>query len=320
MTCAYLAEEEAGLRLVDISEPWDPVSLGFSPIQGAVADVDVEGDVAYVANGREGLLSFDVSDPHDPVHIRTYYDPDEFSWVWKITVAEGLAFVSIQNDSLVIIDVSDPRKPTLVGSLEEAFGRIHGIAAASGKVFLADTLGLTIVDVSDPAEPVILGSIALDGVLEAVTFSGDLAYVSADSRGVYVIDVSDPTNPMLLDTLETSGNALDAAVAGNTVFVAAAKYLEAFTIECRIPQPDISWESRGLEVDFKDLSLFGPTSWFWEFGDGANSENRHPRHRYDAHGSYVVTLTVTNDFGSETTTRSLNIPEGRNECPPGQAY
>lgn len=61
----------------------------------------------------------------------------------------------------------------------------------------------------------------------------------------------------------------------------------------------------GQEVVFQDASvdLDGPiVSWRWEFGDGAVSTQRHPLHAYQAPGSYLVNLTVTDDLGAANTT------------------
>ncbi|MGD0080838.1 MAG: PKD domain-containing protein [Methanoregula sp.] len=54
-----------------------------------------------------------------------------------------------------------------------------------------------------------------------------------------------------------------------------------------------------LPVQFTDQSTGGPTSWFWNFGDGANSTNQNPAHTY-ASGIYTVTLTVSNALGNST--------------------
>jgi PKD repeat protein len=49
-----------------------------------------------------------------------------------------------------------------------------------------------------------------------------------------------------------------------------------------------------LEVQFTDLSTNDPTSWEWQFGDGATSNEKHPSHTYNEVGAYTVTLTVSN--------------------------
>jgi PKD repeat protein len=58
-----------------------------------------------------------------------------------------------------------------------------------------------------------------------------------------------------------------------------------------------------LAVAFTDLSSDGPTSWSWSFGDGATSTERNPTHTYAAPGNYTVSLTATNDVGSDTETK-----------------
>ncbi len=53
-------------------------------------------------------------------------------------------------------------------------------------------------------------------------------------------------------------------------------------------------------VNFQDLSVFGPTSWLWDFGDGDSSTEQNPSHTYSTSGNYNVCLTVTNNQGSNT--------------------
>jgi PKD repeat protein len=65
-----------------------------------------------------------------------------------------------------------------------------------------------------------------------------------------------------------------------------------------------------LAVRFTDTSSGSPTTWAWDFGDGANSTAQNPTHTYTAPGSYTVTLTVSNSAGSDTTTRPGLISVG----------
>jgi PKD repeat protein len=55
-----------------------------------------------------------------------------------------------------------------------------------------------------------------------------------------------------------------------------------------------------LDVHFTDLSTDAPTSWLWDFGDGATSTLQHPSHTYAAAGVYDVSLTASNASGSTT--------------------
>lgn len=62
-----------------------------------------------------------------------------------------------------------------------------------------------------------------------------------------------------------------------------------------------------LNFHFQDLSFYVPTSWLWTFGDGASSVERHPDHTYQNSGIYEVCLTASNDLGSDTHCRTLEL-------------
>jgi len=53
-------------------------------------------------------------------------------------------------------------------------------------------------------------------------------------------------------------------------------------------------------VTFNDMTVNVPTSWVWDFGDGAYSEFQNPYHTYSTNGTYTVCLTATGAGGSDT--------------------
>jgi len=56
-----------------------------------------------------------------------------------------------------------------------------------------------------------------------------------------------------------------------------------------------------LKVLFTDNSTGGPTSWFWDFGDGINSKHDlNATHTFTQPGKYNVSLIVMNENGSNT--------------------
>jgi PKD repeat protein len=59
-----------------------------------------------------------------------------------------------------------------------------------------------------------------------------------------------------------------------------------------------------LTIQFNDTSSYNPTSWAWDFGDNETSTEQNPVHTYEKAGNYTVTLTVTNNYGSDTETRT----------------
>ena len=54
-----------------------------------------------------------------------------------------------------------------------------------------------------------------------------------------------------------------------------------------------------LTVQFTDTSTNTPTSWLWDFGDTTGSILENPENIYASAGDFTVTLTATNDDGSD---------------------
>jgi PKD repeat protein len=59
-----------------------------------------------------------------------------------------------------------------------------------------------------------------------------------------------------------------------------------------------------LLVQFNDTSSGKPVKWFWSFGDGGFSTQENPYHLYQKAGNYTVSLTVYNQAGSDTVTKT----------------
>jgi len=59
-----------------------------------------------------------------------------------------------------------------------------------------------------------------------------------------------------------------------------------------------------LSVQLTDESTNTPTSWLWDFGDGATGAEQNPLHQYASSGSYTVSLEATNVGGSDIETKA----------------
>jgi len=82
-------------------------------------------------------------------------------------------------------------------------------------------------------------------------------------------------------------------------------------LEC--PGPPIAnfsaWPNSGgipLTVWFIDQSQAAST-WLWDFGDTGTSTEQNPIHTYTTMGNFTVTLTVTNEFGSDVMVKTAYI-------------
>lgn len=60
----------------------------------------------------------------------------------------------------------------------------------------------------------------------------------------------------------------------------------------------------GHSIQFTDQSRYTPTYWLWNFGNGDSSTQQNPLYTFTSAGVFSVSLTVTNDNGSDTKTRT----------------
>ncbi len=59
-----------------------------------------------------------------------------------------------------------------------------------------------------------------------------------------------------------------------------------------------------FRAEFEDLSTGSPASWAWNFGDGESSPDQNPTHTYLNEGIYSPSLKVSNEKGSDVTTKT----------------
>ncbi|HPE85804.1 MAG: PKD domain-containing protein [Bacteroidia bacterium] len=77
-----------------------------------------------------------------------------------------------------------------------------------------------------------------------------------------------------------------------------------------VPQADFTADPQGVSpggtIQFTDISMGNPESWSWTFqgGSPSTSTEQHPQVTYSNYGSFDVTLTITNIFGSDTETKT----------------
>jgi PKD repeat protein len=73
-----------------------------------------------------------------------------------------------------------------------------------------------------------------------------------------------------------------------------------------LPAPDFDFTNVDETVTFENLTAYG-NSYIWNFGDGVFALTENPFHTYDSFGFYTVVLTVTNDCGTETITKEIEV-------------
>jgi len=68
-------------------------------------------------------------------------------------------------------------------------------------------------------------------------------------------------------------------------------------------------------INFVDQTTNGANSWLWNFGDGNTSTAQNPTHTYQNDGVYTVVLTVSNNIGNNSITKTNYITVDRPDAP-----
>ncbi|MCB9235108.1 MAG: PKD domain-containing protein [Bacteroidia bacterium] len=78
-------------------------------------------------------------------------------------------------------------------------------------------------------------------------------------------------------------------------------------LTCAGPQAGFTAASSALVAQFVDQSTNSPTSWAWDFGDGATSNQQNPTHTYAQPGTYPVCLVASSQCGMDTTCMTISL-------------
>lgn len=212
-----------GTKIVDISDPADPVWIGSLPAPAntqtndvKVAEMDnryFDGTIAVLSNedcagtGARGVALWDVSEPGAPQALGRFGPEvtDPFSLEQIFDFGFG-----VHNTS--VFKVGDRTYAALVVDFAELLQLIFTGASFSGD--------LRILDITDPNNPVqvsdwgIIKDLGLDpfaegqgddfalGFLHDVWVHQKIAYLSYWDAGLVLVDVSDPSNPKFVSRIK----------------------------------------------------------------------------------------------------------------------
>lgn len=185
----YVACGEAGVQVVDISDPAAPVLVGTADTPGAASDVAVNGDTLSTADARGGLQVIDATSPAGP----TVVGGSAAATGSVGAFAKGdLTFLAEGADGLRIVSLADPAAPVTVGSCDTP-GDARDVVVIGTLAYVADGAGgVQIVDVADPALPAIAGAVPVSGEADALAVFGGRAYVATGGGGLQIVPVPLP--------------------------------------------------------------------------------------------------------------------------------
>jgi hypothetical protein len=202
---AYVASENMGVDIVDVSDPGPAVLVNRVLLPRMyVSTLALSDQYLYVLAGG-GARIIDVSDPSGAGVVHAVSGS---SWSSGLSL-EGEWLYLLSYESVDVIDISDPLAASLVHTVDtgRSGSRIH---AAEGLVFVTaddypNASWLSVIDAAVPASASLVASVQLAAVgSQGYTYdmarNGDSLYI-ATSAGLCVVDISTPPAPAVLQVV-----------------------------------------------------------------------------------------------------------------------
>ncbi len=214
---AYIADDDGGLRILDISNPALPLEVGDYPAD-SIEKVTVAGDLAFLAAGYSDgggeLRIINIQNPAAPVLLGTYFSPAD---IGDVAVVGTLAYFN-DTTGLRILDIHDPTTPTEI-NFYPVTGGLQSFQVAGDQAFLAaGANGLRILDLNDPAHPQEIGAYDSPGTAVAVDVFGSEAYLADGPGGLQILNVNQPTDPTVQGVYTSTADITSVSAVGKQAY------------------------------------------------------------------------------------------------------
>ncbi|HEX2946106.1 MAG TPA: hypothetical protein VHT96_09135 [Clostridia bacterium] len=208
----YAAAGDAGLYIVDISDPLKPLKKGIYTSSGYAEALEVKGSIAYLANGKEGLQIIDVKNPAAPVALGQVY---KNKYAFDVVISGNYAYIAAADDGLLLADISNGGVPREVASCDTP-GIARNVKASGEYVFVADDWkGVAIVKVDKPDMPVLIKNIPTAGRAHGLALNGNHLYVADAYMGLRMFDVTSLSAPRDVSSFVPADTHMLRVVSGN---------------------------------------------------------------------------------------------------------
>ncbi|MDD5626100.1 MAG: DUF2341 domain-containing protein [Patescibacteria group bacterium] len=232
-TYAFVADYTGGgLRIINVTDPANPVEVSSIGSGNAFKSVDVVGNYVYLAVEGSDLYIYDISNIAVPFFVGNYsiinYE------AYDLQAIGNYVYLANRQGGLYIIDVTDPYRPAMVSQYNTYPDYTWGLVIDGNYAYLATyTTGLKIIDLGDLSPPVQVSTTMAVGVSNAqdVAISGNYAYVAEYNWGLIVVDVSSTSTPSIVGSAQSFGNPYAITVEGDYAYMASQnRGLEIFDI------------------------------------------------------------------------------------------
>ncbi len=276
----------SGLKVVDVSNPKNPVVVGSLGAISLYNDVYIYGGYAYCVVYQQSIAVINISDPYNPILVNNviakgnsmdgsgnyiYLNSDSIGGIkifdannqtnpvqigefaqpsnlFTKSIGDYVVFGDQGNGTIKIINVSIPENPVLVSSFP-GFG--NSAVNKENYLYVGKSYRLFIYDITQITNPVVVGTVSLSSQLIDMVLVGDYIYASCLADGIQIVDVKEASNPQFVSTFK-HGATRNVFLSGNKGYFMdnSASTLGIFDASIRVLSGRPGASDRGLlEID-----------------------------------------------------------------------
>lgn len=174
---AYVADQSAGFRVLDLSDPVAPVEIGSLDLPGRAMAVALEGDAAYVAAREGGLRIVDISRPHDPHEVAYIDSGDEIADV--AVFGDTVIAAGLQNGALLYREAARLHADGIIPF------PARRVVVQEDRLILAGETGIALYDRADVSRRTAFAE--LSGSIRGVASGENLVVAATEQFGLRIL-------------------------------------------------------------------------------------------------------------------------------------
>jgi hypothetical protein len=252
-TLALVARGNAGVAVIDLSDPSSPDHLMTIPQGGSISNLTISGEHLFITDAGPVLNIFNISDPLMPFLEGSTPLIASGS---DVVIDGNLALVCHgYNGGLELIDITTMSAPLSIGSLLLPDEPNHIDVAGNSAVLGCYDGQLVVVDIQTPANPELTARFPVPGYGSALTAAGDLVFLASDWTILTVVDLGNRTNaPTTAELGQIQAfSVLD--VVDDRAYVGEGKTFRIFDVST--PSSPFSLGEVSVAGNIKDIDVVG---------------------------------------------------------------
>ena len=210
--------QQSGLRLIDLTNPANPRTIGVLNDAAASPEAGVlSGTRVYSAEGLGGLGIYDVSAPGGQAFLSQL----DSGFVAVSQTSDGTALFAAGGDAFTggvqVYDLHQ-QPPTLLNFISTGSSTSNAVALSGGNLFVGTDQSLLTLNVSNPSQPTLISSqhIGIDSLL----VYGSFLFAGTFDNRLVVFNIGNPNAPAALASVNLPDLPIQLTITGSLLLVA----------------------------------------------------------------------------------------------------